>query len=189
MQWFDKLTTNGEQEKTLPTYPMNIGEAAAASSVSAKMIRHYESIGLIPTPKRTLAGYRTYSENDIHILRFVHQARNLGFPIRQIGQLLGLWHNQRRSSGQVKALAVEQIHHLDEKIAEMQSMKATLEHLALHCHGDERPECPILEGLAGDEPPNAKRPSLKALLRSGDARGDVDLPKRGAARRRGAPTL
>jgi Cu(I)-responsive transcriptional regulator len=130
--------------------PLNIGAAATASGVSAKMIRHYESIGLIPAPKRTMAGYRTYSENDIHILRFIRQARNLGFPVQQIAQLLGLWHNQRRSSSQVKALAVEQIRHLDEKIAEMQSMKATLEHLALHCHGDERPECPILEGLAAD---------------------------------------
>jgi Cu(I)-responsive transcriptional regulator len=135
-----------------PAYPLNIGDAASASGVSAKMIRHYESIGLIPAPKRTLSGYRTYSENDIHILRFVRQARNLGFPVKQIAQLLGLWHNQRRSSSQVKALAVEQIHHLNEKIAEMQAMKATLEHLAQHCHGDERPDCPILEGLAAQAP-------------------------------------
>ena len=139
-----------------PAYPLNIGDAASASGVSAKMIRHYESIGLIAAPRRTLSGYRTYTENDLHVLRFVRQARNLGFSVKQISRLLGLWHNQRRSSSQVKALAMEQIHHLDEKIAEMQTMKAALEHLAHHCHGDERPDCPILEGLAADQPASVR---------------------------------
>jgi len=129
-------------------YPLNIGDAAAASGISAKMIRHYESIGLIPAPRRTYTGYRTYTENEVHSLRFIHQARKLGFSIKQIEALLGLWHNQRRSSSKVKALAQEHIAELDAKIAEMQAMRATLEHLARHCHGDERPDCPIIDGLA-----------------------------------------
>jgi Cu(I)-responsive transcriptional regulator len=124
------------------------------------MIRHYEAIGLIPAPKRTLGGYRNYSETDIHLLRFVRQARNLGFPIRQIGQLLGLWQDQARSSSQVKALATEQIRHLDEKIAEMVAMKASLEHLAQHCQGDDRPECPILDGLAAEQPVHVAAPAM-----------------------------
>jgi len=131
-------------------YPLNIGEAARASGVSAKMIRHYEAIGLISAPKRTYSGYRTYSEQDVHALRFVHQARRLGFSIKQIGELLGLWQNQQRPSSKVKSLALEHIAELDQKISEMVAMKATLAHLADHCNGDDRPECPILEGLAAE---------------------------------------
>jgi Cu(I)-responsive transcriptional regulator len=127
---------------------MNIGEAARHSGVSAKMIRHYEGIGLIPKASRTYSGYRTYSANDVHTLRFVRRARNLGFSIKQIEQLLGLWRNQRRPSSKVKALAQEHIEELDARIVEMQAMKRTLQALAAHCHGDERPECPILDGLA-----------------------------------------
>jgi len=127
---------------------VNIGEAARHSGVSAKMIRHYEGIGLIPKATRTYSGYRTYSAKDVHTLRFVRQARNLGFSIKQIEQLLGLWRNQRRPSSKVKALALEHIGELDARIAEMQAMKRTLQELAAHCHGDERPECPILDGLA-----------------------------------------
>jgi len=127
---------------------MNIGEAARHSGVSAKMIRHYEGIGLIPKATRTFSGYRTYSANDVHTLRFVRQARNLGFSIKQIEQLLGLWRNQRRPSSKVKALALAHIGELDARITELQAMKRTLQDLAAHCHGDERPECPILEGLA-----------------------------------------
>jgi len=127
---------------------MNIGEAARHSGVTAKMIRHYEGIGLIPKATRTFSGYRTYSANDVHTLRFVRQARNLGFSIKQIEQLLGLWRNQRRSSSKVKALALAHIEELDARITELQAMKRTLQDLAAHCHGDERPECPILEGLA-----------------------------------------
>lgn len=127
---------------------MNIGEAAKHSGVSAKMIRHYEGIGLIPKAARTYSGYRTYAASDVHTLRFIRQARNLGFSIKQIEQLLGLWRNQRRPSSKVKALAQEHIAELDARIAEMQAMKRTLQDLAVHCHGDERPECPILEGLA-----------------------------------------
>lgn len=127
---------------------MNIGNAARHSGVSAKMIRHYEGIGLISKAARSYSGYRTYAATDVHTLRFIRQARNLGFSIKQIGQLLGLWRNQRRPSSKVKALAQEHMAELDARIAEMQAMKRTLQELAVHCHGDERPECPILEGLA-----------------------------------------
>jgi Cu(I)-responsive transcriptional regulator len=127
---------------------MNIGAAAKHSGVSAKMIRHYEGIGLISKAARSYSGYRTYAAGDVHTLRFIRQARNLGFSIKQIEQLLGLWRNQRRPSSKVKALAQEHIAELDARIAEMQAMKRTLQELAVHCHGDERPECPILEGLA-----------------------------------------
>jgi Cu(I)-responsive transcriptional regulator len=127
----------------------NIGGAAQASGVSAKMIRHYEEIGLVNKPARSESGYRTYSDAEVHTLRFIKQARNLGFSIKQIGALLGLWQDQARSSKQVKALALEHIAELDEKIREMQAMKATLERLAQCCHGDARPDCPILDGLAG----------------------------------------
>lgn len=127
---------------------MNIGQAARHSGVSAKMIRHYEGIGLIPKASRTYSNYRTYSGKDVHTLRFIRQARSLGFSIKQIEQLLGLWRNQRRPSSKVKALAHEHIAELDARIAELEAMKRTLTMLAHHCHGDDRPECPILEGLA-----------------------------------------
>jgi Cu(I)-responsive transcriptional regulator len=127
---------------------MNIGQAAKASGVSAKMIRHYEQVGLFPGPKRTEAGYRQYGENEVHTLRFIRHARDLGFSIEQIGELLALWHNRRRSSRQVKALAQAQIDKLETKLREIEVMKATLEHLVHCCHGDDRPDCPILERLA-----------------------------------------
>ena len=127
---------------------MNIGEAAAASGVTAKMIRHYEDIGLVHRPKRTTSNYRTYSETDVHVLRFVRAARDLGFSLSQIGELLSLWHDRRRPSRKVKALVMGHVAELERKIAEMQAVKATLEHLGHHCHGDHRPECPILEELA-----------------------------------------
>jgi len=132
----------------MDTMQMNIGDAARHSGVSAKMIRHYEGIGLIAKAARTYSGYRTYTANDVHALRFVRQARNLGFSIKQIEQLLGLWRNQRRPSSKVKALAQEHIAELDARVAELQAMKRTLQALAEHCHGDDRPECPILDGLA-----------------------------------------
>jgi Cu(I)-responsive transcriptional regulator len=137
------------QEAMMQPVPLNIGDAAKASGVSAKMIRHYEEIGLIPKAKRSYSGYRTYAEKEIHALRFIRQARKLGFSIKQIEALLGLWNDRRRSSAKVKQLALEHVKELDEKIREMQAMKATLEQLAVNCHGDERPDCPILEGLEG----------------------------------------
>jgi MerR family copper efflux transcriptional regulator len=127
---------------------MNIGEAASASGVSAKMIRHYESVGLLPEAARTDAGYRQYGERELNALRFVRHSRDLGFSIGQIRELLGLWQNRKRPSRQVKALAQAHIEELDAKLAELQAMKATLEHLVHCCHGDDRPDCPIIESLA-----------------------------------------
>jgi len=129
--------------------PMTIGQAAKASSVSAKMIRHYESIGLLSKAQRTQAGYRLYDAADVHTLRFIQRARSLGFPLETIKTLLALWRNRRRSSGQVKDLATKHVAELERKIAEMQSMVRTLKHLAHTCHGDDRPDCPILDDLAG----------------------------------------
>ncbi len=128
--------------------PVNIGEAALASGVSAKMIRHYEDSGLIPKASRSDAGYRTYTERDIHLLRFIRQGRVLGFSMKQISELISLWLNQSRSSSKVKELTLQHIQELDAKIQELENMKATLQNLAHHCHGDTRPECPILDGLA-----------------------------------------
>ena len=127
---------------------MNIGQAANGSGVSAKMIRHYEGVGLLPAPGRTDAGYRQYTERDVHTLRFIRHARDLGFSIRQIGELVGLWQNRRRSSRSVKALAEAHIEALEEKAQELLAMKATLEHLVHCCNGDDRPDCPILESLS-----------------------------------------
>lgn len=126
---------------------MNISQAAAASGVSAKMIRHYEAIGLVQKPRRSGANYRMYSEADVHVLRFVRAARDLGFSMSQIGELLDLWRDRRRPSRKVKALVTEHVRELERRIAELQAMKTTLEQLAHHCHGDERPDCPILERL------------------------------------------
>lgn len=128
---------------------MTIGQAAKSSAVSAKMIRHYESIGLLPKAHRTDSGYRLYDEADVHTLRFIQRARSLGFPLETIRTLLALWRNRRRSSAQVKDLAQRHTAELERKIAEMQAMVRTLKHLAQHCHGDERPDCPILDDLAG----------------------------------------
>ncbi len=130
---------------------MNIGEAAKATGVSAKMIRHYEEVGLLPAPRRTDAGYRLYNPNDIHTLRFIRHARDLGFSIHDIGELVGLWQNRRRPSRQVKALAQTHIQQLEQKAQELLAMKASLEHLVRCCQGDDRPECPILENLAAED--------------------------------------
>jgi MerR family copper efflux transcriptional regulator len=128
---------------------MNIGQAAEASGVSAKMIRHYEEIGLVPKVARTQAGYRLYREADVHVLRFIRRARDLGFSMKEIKDLLGLWGNRRRASADVKRLAMKHVEELDARIAEMQSVRKTLAQLAQHCHGDDRPDCPILEDLGG----------------------------------------
>ena len=128
---------------------MNIGEAASASGVSAKMIRHYEELALLPAARRTASGYRQYEQNDVHTLRFIRHSRDLGFSLTEIAELLGLWQNRRRPSRQVKALAEAHIHELEQKATELLAMKAALEHLVHCCHGDDRPECPILESLAG----------------------------------------
>ncbi|HEY5898888.1 MAG TPA: Cu(I)-responsive transcriptional regulator [Burkholderiales bacterium] len=129
---------------------MNIGDAAQASALSPKMIRHYESIGLLPRAVRTRSNYRVYGPNDVHRLRFIKRARALGFSMQEIKELLGLWHNKARSSSAVKKIATRHVDDLKRRIAELESMVHTLEHLAEHCHGDHRPECPILEDLAKD---------------------------------------
>jgi len=129
----------------------NIGEASALTGVSAKMIRHYESTGLIPPASRTFANYRLYSEADLHRLRFIKRSRTLGFSMKQIGHLLGLWSDPGRSSAEVKDLALAHARDLSSRIAEMQAMQRTLESLAKSCHGDQRPECPILDDLAAGE--------------------------------------
>lgn len=127
----------------------SIGKAAELSGVTAKMIRHYESLELIPKAARTAGDYRVYTSADIHTLRFIRRARGLGFSMEEIGTLLSLWRNQRRASEQVKRLATKHIAELDSKIEELQAMRATLAELADHCHGDARPDCPILEDLGG----------------------------------------
>lgn len=129
----------------------NIGEASALTGVSAKMIRHYESTGLIPPASRTFANYRLYNDADLHRLRFIKRARTLGFSMKQIGQLLGLWSDPHRSSAEVKQLALAHAEDLSGRIADMQAMQRTLEQLARHCHGDNRPDCPILDDLAAGE--------------------------------------
>ena len=128
---------------------MTIGKAARDSGVSAKMIRHYESLGLLRQARRTDAGYRIYDDNDVHTLRFVRRARDLGFSIREIKDLLSLWRNRQRSSADVRTIAQRHIADLEAKILELQQMRRTLEQLVRHCHGDHRPACPILEDLAG----------------------------------------
>jgi MerR family copper efflux transcriptional regulator len=127
---------------------LNIGEAAKASGVSAKMIRHYESIGLIGEAMRTDAGYRLYTAQKVQELQFIHRGRELGFTLEQIGTLLALWRDKGRASKDVRAMTERHIAELDKKIREMRAMKRTLEQLAHACHGDDRPECPILDDLA-----------------------------------------
>jgi MerR family copper efflux transcriptional regulator len=127
---------------------LNIGEAAQASGVSAKMIRHYESIGLLPAARRTASGYRVYDAQDVRLLQFIHRGRALGFSLEKIADLLALWQDQDRASADVRRLAEQHIAELNRKIEELQAMKRTLETLAHSCHGDQRSDCPILDDLA-----------------------------------------
>lgn len=127
---------------------MNIGAAAKRSGVPAKTIRYYEEIGLIPKAARTAGGYRDYSDQDVEMLRFIHRSRDLGFPVKEVAELLALWRDRSRSSAQVKELALHRIADIDTKIAELKSIRQTLTDLARRCHGDDRPDCPILEDLA-----------------------------------------
>ena len=128
---------------------LNISEAAEQSGVSAKMIRYYESLGLLTEARRTAAGYRIYDAREVHTLRFVRRARDLGFSIEEIQHLLGLWQSRGRSSRDVRKVAQEHLVDLDRRIAELQTMRRTLQQLVEHCHGDQRPDCPILDDLAG----------------------------------------
>lgn len=146
---------------------MNIGEAASASGVSAKMIRYYESIGLIPPTVRTGSGYRVYSDHDVHTLRFIRRARDLGFSVEQIDELLALWRDHSRASGDVKRVALGHVEALERKIRELQEMAETLKHLAEHCHGDHRPHCPILETLGDLGAVEAKPSELRRFGKIG----------------------
>ena len=127
----------------------NIGQAAAQSGVSAKMIRHYESLGLLPVVHRTDAGYRQYGANEVHTLSFIRRGRALGFSMAEIAELLKLWQNKQRASADVKKIALTHVADLDRRIAEMTAMRNTLQNLAQCCQGNARPDCPILMGLAG----------------------------------------
>ena len=147
---------------------MNIGQAAAASGVSAKMIRYYEQTGLIPAADRTAAGYRDYSETDVHMLRFIRRSRDLGFSVAEINDLLGLWRDRSRQSADVKRIALARIEDLRRKIDAMEQMAATLEQLASCCAGDNRPDCPILADLESrsetDEEPKRPRGAIGTRL-------------------------
>lgn len=126
---------------------MNIGEASKMSGVSAKMIRHYEGLGLMPKAPRSDGGYRFYGEKEIHMLRFIKRSRDFGFSMEEIKKLLGLWRNKKRSSSEVKKIAHQHVQDLEKKIKDLQSIANTLKHLAHCCQGDDRPSCPILEEL------------------------------------------
>jgi Cu(I)-responsive transcriptional regulator len=127
---------------------VNIGEAAKRSGLTTKTIRFYEDIGLVPAAARDANGYRRYGEREVNQLRFVHRARSLGFTVEECRELLALYGDRERASADVKALALARIRDIERKIEELEAMKATLQHLAERCHGDARPECPILEDLA-----------------------------------------
>lgn len=137
-----------EPQLTGITWPVHVGEAARLSGVSAKMVRHYEGLGLLPQVARTDSGYRQYGESDVHTLRFIKRARDLGFSMEEIGELVSLWQNRRRASASVRRIAQKHADDLQQRIAAMQAMQKTLRHLIHCCQGDERPECPILDELA-----------------------------------------
>lgn len=137
---------------------MNIGEAAKASGVNAKMIRHYESIGLIPQAERTEVGYRVYSQQAVWTLKFVRRARDLNFSMEQIRELLALWGDKERSSGDVKRLALKHVEALERRMRELREMTQTLRHLAHCCQGDDRPDCPIIEDLSAGHEAQPRRP-------------------------------
>lgn len=151
------------------TWPVAIGEAARRAGVSARMLRHYESLGLLPQVARSDSGYRQYSAADVHVLRFIRRSRDLGFSIEEITTLLGLWQDQERTSASVKQIAQAHIDSLSERIAAMQAMQRSLQSLVQCCHGDDRPDCPILDDLAAaDEklpfilsPSKDERPAFK----------------------------
>ncbi|KRC28971.1 Cu(I)-responsive transcriptional regulator [Acidovorax sp. Root219] len=134
-------------------WPVSIGEAARRAGVSARMVRHYESLGLVAGVARTDSGYRQYTAADVHGLRFIRRARDLGFSMEEIAGLLALWQDRSRASSQVKRIAQAHIEDLNERIAAMQAMQRSLQTLVSCCHGDERPDCPILDDLAGEPAP------------------------------------
>ena len=135
------------------SFPVNIGEAARLSGVSAKMVRHYESLGLLPRVGRTGSGYRQYSQAEVHTLQFIKRSRELGFSMDEITELVSLWQNRRRTSASVKRIAQQHADALAQRIDAMQAMQRTLSHLIHCCHGDDRPDCPILDDLAAGPAP------------------------------------
>lgn len=149
---------------------MNIGEAAVASGVSAKMIRHYESLGVLPRPPRSLAGYRRYEVHDVMRLRFVRNARDAGFSTADIKRLVSLWQDRNRPARAVKELVTGHLHAIDERLRALRTVQAALAHLHAHCRGDERPECPILDALASATSETPSRPRARGLARDGRAR-------------------
>ena len=158
--------------------PMNIGHAAKASGVSARMIRHYEGVGLLSEAARSGAGYRQYSDRDVHTLRFIRQSRELGFSIEQIRELLALWQNRHRPSRQVKALAEAHLRELDRRLRELQAMRSSLEHLMRCCSGDDRPDCPILDTLAGEPGATGSADGAVAAARGAPTRSRRPAPGR-----------
>lgn len=147
-----KKATRSPPEAAAPAHwPVPIGDAARLAGVSARMVRHYESLGLLPEVARTDSGYRQYGPADVHTLRFIRRARDLGFSMEEISLLLGLWRDQARSSAQVKQIAQQHIAELGERIAAMQAMQRSLQSLVSCCRGDDRPDCPILDDLAAPE--------------------------------------
>ncbi len=132
------------------TAHLNIGQAARRADLSTKMVRHYESLGLLPAIARTDAGYRQYSDTEVHTLRFIKRARSLGFSMPEISELLALWQDKRRPSASVKRIAAMHVADLDQRIAELSTMKRSLQRLIDCCHGDHRPDCPILDELGQD---------------------------------------
>lgn len=146
---------------------MNIGEAAKASGVSAKMIRYYEDTGLIPKAVRTQSGYRDYTPSDVHMLRFIRRARDLGFAVTEINELLGLWRDTSRRSADVKKIAKAHIAELRQRILELEDMAGTLQVLIDGCSGDDRPDCPILADLQAHAHPNATRAAASTVGKLG----------------------
>ena len=162
------------------SYPMNIGEAAQAAGLTPKMIRDYEALGLIPQASRTESGYRQYTKRDVDMLRFIRQARSMSFSIKQVEQLLSLWSDTERASGDVKALAQAQMAELDRKMAELAGMKAALEEIVSSCPGDHTVDCPILTKLSGSAAPAAlsserrqRPPTIRARAHGVAARREV----------------
>jgi Cu(I)-responsive transcriptional regulator len=148
------MSTAARKPAAPSALPVNIGEAARLSGISARMVRHYEGLGLLGEVHRTDGGYRQYTPSDVHTLRFIKRSRDMGFSMDQVAELVDLWHNRRRTSASVKRIAQAHLDELEQRIAAMQGMRRTLAHLVHCCQGDQRPDCPILDDLAGlDEHP------------------------------------